>query len=241
MLTCELKKAMKNFPHEALDLAEKLAMVERMIYECFQSRALMKPDNVMAVLVADKTHLSYENPLVQAAQAFKSGPVHLALEHQLTGIIGTSQVCNLVSSIFWGTLRVFKRVDPKDVSDPIWDRIRGLLYTFQSPRYSPAVMFFSEGLSKAFMLSLVGSIAILYYEGEGSATSGSIAIARLIGFLVLMLFSTGVHIVGRMVEKKSVFFSSALVSHLAPYDPWFLSNKSNIALCGDRAVSMVIP
>jgi len=218
MLTCELKKAMKNFPQEALDLAEKLAMVERMIHECFQSRSLMRPDNIMAVLVADKIHLSYENPLVQAAQAFQSGPVHLALQHHLTGIICTSQVCNVVSDIFWGTLRLLKRVDPKDSSDPIWDRIRALLHTFQSPRYCPAVMFFAEGVAKALILCLVASIAILYYEGgESPATSASVVVGRLIGFLVLMLFSSFVHILGRMIEKQRLFITSSFVSPIYLY------------------------
>ena len=92
MLSCELKRAISNYPLERVDLTEKLSQIERMIGRCFLSSSLSKPENITSCLLPDRSHTNYENPITTSAQAFIAGPLKSSLENGITAITETSQV-----------------------------------------------------------------------------------------------------------------------------------------------------
>ena len=214
-----IKSAVRMFPLERTELLEKLEAAERRVNACFASKCLSTPEKVMSVLVTSSSEdddTTYDNPLVHAAEALQCGPIQLALSHDLTCVVGSKQVSKLIWKVFWGSLKTRSSKRPHEIlslsfgkhAPPFWDLLLGCYDACRSPRYSPAVMFFLEGLSKGFLLALVASVSIFYYR-EHSDILNSERNSSLIGFLVLMWLASLLYFFGHLSH-----FRSAIVRRL---------------------------
>jgi len=89
-----LKRAVQTHVLEAMDLEERLAMVERMLKECMSSDSMDDEKNVAIVLQSrENDHkLKYEHLRLSEARSFISGPLELCIKYKLYGMIGTAQV-----------------------------------------------------------------------------------------------------------------------------------------------------
>ena len=211
MLSCELKRAISNYPLERVDLTEKLIKTKRMIQKCFLSKALSNYDNIIAVLLSDRLYY-YRNNIVQVAQAFEYGPLQLALAFDLNDVTGTKQIAKLIDELFWSSLLFQRNFERWDDSNVFWNYLIALRTMCLSPRYCPAIMFIFEGLSKCFMLVIVGCLSSKLHSFR-SMPNYENTHHSLATFLILLLFSNIAYYIGNLYEIYISLRNDVMVRH----------------------------
>jgi len=155
--------------NERMDILLHVDVVERMLLECFRSTAMDNPNTQQKFL---KEH-NYMPSLVRHAHAFRDGPLTKCIDNMVSKVFNSGHVNSFVDTLYWGFLRqsnsdtltdrpllrslrdvMYKILPVKKVSHRA-ENIIHLKTNFLYLRFSPACMYFLEGLAKLTFLGLI--------------------------------------------------------------------------------------
>jgi ankyrin repeat protein len=175
-LAAAFAEAAANHPLEKIDLQDRINVIVLMLTECLNSDCMDDERNVQRILCASiskrEDHMFIDD-LVEQAQAFLRGPLETCISAKVTALFCTGHVSTYVDNLFWGFLRTkhgkntvkfwftpdsllpFTRYFGRE-----FENIRLFKSTFVHYRFSPAAMFFGEGISKIIFLFLVAFVAV---------------------------------------------------------------------------------
>jgi ankyrin repeat protein len=175
-LAAAFAQAAANHPLEKIDLQDRINTIVLMLTECLNSDCMDDERNVQRILCASiskREDSVFVDDLVEQAQAFLRGPLETCISAKVTALFCTGHVSTYVDNIFWGFLRTKhgKNVPQfwftPEVLLPFThefgkesENIRTFNSVYVHFRFSPAAMFFGEGISKIAYLFLVAYVAV---------------------------------------------------------------------------------
>ena len=154
---------------------DELNNLQKVIQRVFDSKEASDKAVVSRLLSKSTNFHKYENDIVEQASVVYDPVVDMALEWEISSLFGVSQVSTFIEKLFTSNLRSKK--ESKDPNSPknlswefrsYWKHYQSLVNNrhtqgFENIRYCPAVLFFTEGLSKAVLLFFVSYTSVIEY------------------------------------------------------------------------------
>jgi ankyrin repeat protein len=194
--------AASNHPLEKISLQDHISTIMGMLTECMNSDCMDDARNVQRMLcsaVSKREDTVFVDELVEQAQAFLRGPLETCIRAKVTGLFKTGHVSTYVDNIFWGFLRTKHGrsvpqfwFTPQVFLPPVrefskeCENIRMYKSLFVQFRFSPAAMFFGEGLSKYALLILVVYSSV-QTRAQGANDSGNVGYMSLSEWALLIM------------------------------------------------------
>jgi ankyrin repeat protein len=235
---------------QKLDLQQRTEAIKDMLRECVASDSMDDTSTVQKMLccaVKWNPDIRFEVATVERAQAFDVGPLATSLEHSVSALFCTGHVATFVDSIFWGFLRMprgqghlLHRSHIKNYMQKLLDSLdkeMGHLKVLKSRfiyfRFSPAMMFFGEALSRLWLFVLVSIISFrlrenmyVYIENKGPGTVAE-------RMLLVLLYSSLLYEYGQLCHNTNSFIPSPKKAKL-----YFQVGWNHVHLIGLVAVAM---
>lgn len=177
LLSIAIKEAIQLHEVEAVFLQKRFEEVDNLIVQCMSSPVMDEYDKFITMMCLNpfiSKGLPPDVPLIKrkpnsdlfelTSEAkitiFSKGPLNLCMKHDLSALCGTVQVATISSVAFWEHLK-------QDFNHRLIEYFSLKSITYEGildMRSRPIFMFFLEGISKLFLLTLCAYISIRKYQ-----------------------------------------------------------------------------
>ena len=237
-----LKQAIAIHPVERLDIQERLQVIEKMISVCFQDCDSMDDEtNIRKSLCCAlrQIQMSFLDPDVDRAQAFRVGPIKTALNNDVSIVLASANVSTFIDKIFWTCLKkshcnwiefiYYRGYSDTKKLQPFFTCVNTILAPLSKEsenlirlksnlingRYSPAFMFFSNCLSHVITLFLICWVTIQTYNNDFyDVDVDRVTIKPAEGALIIMSATSILTEIGELIGDGT---ETRIISNFVPY------------------------